>query len=63
MRYTLIIAGTALIVSTSVAGVLLSARIIIADTAAETGAAPSPVSIMKMMEKAKDLPVQQYDAI
>jgi hypothetical protein len=65
MRYTHIVAGTLLVVGASVAGVLLSARIMVADAAKETHAAPPSVSItvMKMTEEARDLPVQQYDAI
>jgi hypothetical protein len=65
MRYTHIIAGTALVVGASVAGALLSARIIVADAARETRAAPpsASIAVMKTMEEARDLPVQQYDAI
>jgi hypothetical protein len=65
VRYTYIIAGTALVVGASVAGVLLSARTIVADVPNETRVAPPSVSItvMKIMEEARGLPAQQYDAI
>jgi hypothetical protein len=65
MRYPHIIVGTVLVVGASIAGVLLSARMMGADAAKETRATlpPPSIGIMTMMGGAKDLPVQQYDPI